>query len=93
MRYIEQPTPEQTVQEIANAYLCVAFNESSSVASSQRPVYRSMQRALIAAIRQVYGLSALKANRVYDVLIDCTESIDYCVRYVKEHKSSNAYSR
>jgi hypothetical protein len=56
------------------------------------PVYRASQRCFIAAIRQAYGLSALKARRVYAVWVDCAEPIAYCVDYVQHHRESRLYS-
>lgn len=71
----------------------IANSEDHTLARFDSATYRASQRLLLASIRQAYGLSALKAQRVYDVLIDCGESVAYCVEYVKTHRESTAYSR
>lgn len=71
----------------------VAYSDDANVCVSDSPIYKASRALLLASIRQAYGLSALKAQRVYDVLIDCGASVTYCVEYVKTHRESTAYSR
>lgn len=86
-------TAEAAAEAAWQAHRAVAFCDDANVNAWNTPTYRASQRLLIAAIRQAYGLSALKAQRVYDVLIDCYESVAYCAEYVKANRESTAYSR
>jgi hypothetical protein len=81
-------------QQIADAYKAVAYAEDHKISDGRGDIYRQMKRAMLTAIRQVYGLSPLLANRVYDVMIDSGEDVAYCVRYVKANpgrQGSSAY--
>jgi hypothetical protein len=86
-------TPETIAQRAADVHWSNAFSQDDSVARYDSPVYQASQRMLLAAIRAAYNLSALKAQRVYDVWADCGESVAWCVEYVKTHRYSTAYSR
>ena len=89
-----QAEERRTVQAIADAYKSVAYSESTRVARSDMPVYRTMRAAMLTAIREVYSLSPVKAWRVYDVMIDSGEDVAWCVQFVKNNPGrhdSNAY--
>lgn len=93
----EKLSPEAEKRAMADqalaAHRAVAFCDDANVCAWNTPTYRASQRLLLASIRAAYGLSALKAQRVYDVWGDCGESLAYCVEYVKTHRESGAYSR
>jgi hypothetical protein len=86
-------TPAQLCQQIADNHGSIAFSDDHRISSGHLPLYRNSQRLFISAIRMAYGLTALKAQRVYDIWSDCQENIDYCVTYVKTNRESRAYSR
>jgi hypothetical protein len=86
-------TPAQVCQKAADMHYVIAFNNDHKIAGSGLPVYETSRRLFIASIRQAYGLTRLKAYRVYDVWCDCQEDIAYCVQYVKDNRESSAYSR
>jgi hypothetical protein len=78
------PTEAQIVcQQIANTHYFIATREDQQISRYDSVLYRNSQRSLIAAIRFAYGLSALKAQRAYDVWVDCTEPILYCVDQIR----------
>lgn len=85
------PSTAEVVQKIADTHFAIATSEDLVIAGANGDIYKNSQRLLLAAIRDVYGLSRLKAWRVYDVWIDCYESVAYCVGYVTENRESSAY--
>jgi hypothetical protein len=70
-------------QKIAESVLAVhkfvAYADDRAISSGNSPVYQASQRLLLASIRTAYGLSAVKALRVYDLLIDNGENVAYNV--------------
>lgn len=80
-------------QQICDAYAAVAYSDVPEINYPDSTVYKNMRRALIASIRVAYNVTALKAERVYDVLIACREPIDWCVEYVRSHRESEHYTR
>jgi hypothetical protein len=105
--YHEEPVSERTNLYLAachvadwtvRAYFAAAFSNNTAMARYDMPVYRHLRAAAVAAIREAYGLSALKAGRVLDVISDqgtYTESlaVPEAVSYVRSHRTSSAYSR
>jgi hypothetical protein len=65
----EELTEDQVyVQRLAEMMWKTATSENHAIARYDLPVYANLERALIAAIREVYGLTLLKARRVRDLL-------------------------
>lgn len=79
-------------QAIADAYKAVAYAENHKVSDGRGAMYRTARAAMLTAIRQVYGLSPLITNRVYDVMIDSGEDVAYCVKYVKANPGRHGSS-
>lgn len=94
---IQMTTPTEAAAKIAqaawNTHYMIACSDDADICSWNTPTYIASQRLLLATLRQVYGLTKLKAQRVYDVLIDSGESVAYSVAYVKANRHSTAYSR
>lgn len=86
-------SPKAIAQRAWDSHFAIACSDDSTVNRFDSPVYRASQRMLLTSIRQAYGLTALKAQRVYDTLIDFGESVVWSVEYVKTHRESGAYSR
>lgn len=84
---------EIIAQSVWDTHYAIACSDDANLSAWNTDVYKTSRRLVIATIRQVYGLSALKAQRVYDTLIDCGESVAWCVEYVQDNKRSNVYSR
>lgn len=83
-----------TTQHIVNAYYSCAHSYNNDFAWSRSPIYTTMHRAAVLAIRETYGLSALKAERVLDVITDTGEyDVTRAVGYVRAYRASRAYSR
>lgn len=80
-------------QRVWETHWAIATSENRGLSTSRQPVYDNSQRLLLAVIREVYGLSHLKARRVYDVLIDSGENVAHSVAYVRENRTSSAYTR
>ena len=80
-------------QRVWETHYALACSENHRLAGYGLPVYDNSQRLLLAVIREVYGLSHLKARRVYDVLIDSGENVADSVAYVRENRTSRAYTR
>jgi hypothetical protein len=55
----------------------VAFSENNAIAMYDSVVYRTTKAALFVAIGAAYPEADIK--RVYDIWVDCNESIAYCV--------------
>jgi hypothetical protein len=55
-------------QQLAEAYWAVATSDNHAIAWYRGPVYRHMTLALVAAVREAYGLPDLMARRVRDLL-------------------------
>lgn len=89
------PTPDaaKIAQAAWNTHHMIACSDDTDICSWNAPTYMASQRLLLATLRQVYGLTKLKAQRVYDVLIDSGESVAYSVEYVKANRYSTAYSK
>jgi hypothetical protein len=86
---------QEVCQMVANAHWAIATSENHEIANGFKgigKVYPASEKLLLATIRATYGLSALKAQRVYDVLIDCNESVSYCVDYVRNNRQSRVYT-
>jgi hypothetical protein len=84
---------QRICQRIADTHYVIAAAEDHLIAGSGLPVYDTSQRLFLAAIRQAYGLTALKAHRVYDVWVDSSEPVADCVEYVRANRVSRAYTR
>lgn len=85
-------TPTNIAQTAWNTHYAIACSDDYQISTWTSPVYQASQRLLLATLRQVYGLTKLKAQRVYDVLVDSGESVAYSVEYVKTHRRSTAYT-
>lgn len=90
-------TADQTLcQEIAEAYWKAATSENREISTYTTPVYRNLQRAVIASVRAVYGLGEVRARRVLDLLSELGPNdgaigtngfgIFSYVQYVKENR-------
>lgn len=88
---LERESEVQVVETIWAAYYAAATSESNRVASSRGMTYTAMRRAFLASVREVYELSPLKAQRVYDVLLDGGGTVQDAVIYVRTHRTSSAY--
>jgi hypothetical protein len=94
---------QATVQRIAESLWNVATSDNHSLASSRSTVYRHLEIALIGALREVYGLSELKARRVRDQLAEygpddslrgtTGRGINSYVQFVKANRQSFSYDR
>lgn len=65
---MEMSRDEDMCQAIAESYWRAATSDNQLVARYDSPVYRSLDRAFVASVRAVYGLSLVKARRVRDML-------------------------
>lgn len=77
------------VEKLMGAHMAIAASWDGNVAGSgvpgyPMPIYDNSQRMVIAAIRYVYGMTRLKAMRVYCFTIDNGESVRYNVDLVRE---------
>jgi len=86
-------TSEDLAQLAWDTHFAVACSDDAQISTWDTRTYKASQALLLATLRQVYGLSALKAWRVYDVLIDSGESVAYAVEYVRQNRRSNAYTK
>ena len=105
--YQDEPISERGNQYLAachvanwavRAYFAAAFSNNVAMARYDSPVYKHLRAAAIAAIREAYGMSALMAGRVLDVISDQgtyheTLAVPEAVSYVRSHRTSSAYSR
>lgn len=90
-------------QAAAEALYAAATSDNHEIASSDAGIYRTLERAFIASVRTVYGLSDLKARRVRDMLAELGPhdggagtagwGIASYVEYVMTHRTSSAYER
>ena len=61
---------ERICQLTAEALWHAATSENHTVARYDSATYRALERAFVTSVREVYGLSALKATRVRDLLAE-----------------------
>jgi hypothetical protein len=105
--YHEEPVSERTNLYLAachvadwtvRAYFAASLSNNQAMARYDMPVYRHLRLAAIAALREAYGLSALKAGRVLDVIADQgtygeSLAVPDAVSYVRSHRTSGAYGQ
>lgn len=75
-------------QTVWNAHYAVACCDDANVCAWNTDTYKASRRLVIITIRQVYGLSALKAQRVYDALVETNDSVAWCVERVASTRRS-----
>lgn len=72
-------------QTVWNAHYAIACSNDPNVCSWDTPVYKASRRLVLVTLRQVYGLSALKAQRVYDTLVETGDPVAWCVESVQSN--------
>lgn len=83
---------QRVAQAVADLFYRIGTSDDPTVSGG--PTYAVARKLLKVAVRAAYPhLSVLKANRVFDVFIDCQESIEYCVWYVRTTPTSSAYTK
>lgn len=73
----------EVAEEARRYYFRVATSSDVAIASSYSPVYKSAQKAFLAAIKVAYP--HMDARRIFDLWGDCMESVAYCVQYIREN--------
>jgi hypothetical protein len=97
-------TREQRVCQLAaEALWTAATSDDPGISGSWNASYKALERAFVLSVRAVYGLSALKANRVRDLLAELGPDdgavgtsgwgVASYVEYVKTNRESSAYTR
>lgn len=64
-------------------HLTVASSNSLAIAASDSETYRRSQALLLAAIRAAYP--DVNDHLVYNVWLDCLETISYCAEFVRNN--------
>lgn len=79
----------QDVKDFAEAmrqmHHAVACSSNLAVAASEAMPYKTTKAALLVAIGTAYTDVDIEA--IYDIWVDCNESIAYCVNWHKRHQS------
>lgn len=77
---------EDFAELCANMHLAVATSNNDAICTYDTEIYKTSKNLLIEAIRAVYP--NLPASEIYDVWVDCGESIEYCANVVRWHRRS-----
>lgn len=83
---LSSPEALKIAESALRYYSDVAFSNDVEVAFYNSPVYKSANKALLAAIKLAYP--HMDAKRIYLVWVDCNESIRECVAHIR---SQNRY--
>ena len=94
---------ERICQLAAEALWQAATSNNVAVARYDSATYRALERAFTASVREVYGLSALKARRVLNLLEELGPNdgangtsgwgVQSYVQYARDNRTSSAYDR
>lgn len=80
----EKPlTIQEFAENVVELHYGVATSSNSVVAASNSHVYTQSQANLLAMIRLAYP--GIDATEVYEVWVECNESLAYCVRSVQRY--------
>jgi hypothetical protein len=74
--------PQKLCQQIADAHYAVACSPDKTIAYYKSPMYRATERAMLTAIRQVYGLTPYMARRAYDAMLSGDWNVADAVAYI-----------
>ena len=74
--------PKELVELLAIVHLGIATNEDGRISSGSAAPYRHSERALKAMLLLAYP--ELSEDRIYEIWLDCNESIAYCAKKVEK---------
>lgn len=79
---------EDFAELMREVLFAVVTSENTDICVGDSKTYITAQSALLAAIAAAYP--NVDTRRVYDVWLDCNESIAYCVRVIMRDITDNA---
>jgi hypothetical protein len=72
-------------QAVWDTHYTIACSDDANLSAWDTPVYVTSRMLVLSTIAQVYSLSAVAAQRVYDVLVETGDSVRWCVDSVREN--------
>lgn len=81
---------QEMAEKVESWFRTVAFSENPDISNGSGAIYQTCQRLFKAAIRAAYPL--VDENDIFDVWVDCNESVAYCAEYVQNNPESNVYT-